>query len=73
VKPVPIAGAQLCPWETRRELSQSVRNLVGSVMSPLLANIYLHELDGFVESLIQSYTQGHDRRGNQETRTYRIA
>jgi hypothetical protein len=36
------------------------------VVSPILANIYLHELDGFVESLIQSYTKGRVRRGNPE-------
>src|SRR3989475_7136223 len=33
-KPVPIAGAQLCPWNTRRELYQKVSNFVGSVISP---------------------------------------
>ena len=48
-KPVPIAGAQLCPWNARRELYQHVGNFVGSVVSPLLANIYLHELDMYME------------------------
>ncbi len=41
-KPIPIAGAQLCSWNTRRELYQKVGNFVGSVLSPLLANLFLH-------------------------------
>ena len=44
-KPVPIAGAQLRPWNTRRELYQHVGNFVGSVCSPLMSNVYLHQLD----------------------------
>ena len=48
-KPVPIAGAQLCPWNARRELYQHVGNFVGSVASPLLANIYLNQLDRYME------------------------
>jgi len=36
----------------------------GGVVSPLLANIYLNEMDRFVEgTLIPEYTRG-DRRGN---------
>ena len=49
-KPVSIAGAQLCPWNTRRELYQHICHFVGSVLSPLLANIYLHQLDMYMES-----------------------
>jgi RNA-directed DNA polymerase len=40
----------LCPWNARRKLYQHVGNFVGSVLSPLLANIYLHELDKYMES-----------------------
>jgi group II intron reverse transcriptase/maturase len=37
----------------------------GSVVSPLLSNIYLNRLDEFVETvLIPSYTRGKDRRRN---------
>jgi len=36
------------------------------VISPILANIYLHELDAFVESLRQKYEQGDRRRTNPE-------
>src|SRR6266581_4662722 len=56
-KPVPVVGAQLCPWNTRRELYQKVGNFVGSVVSPILANIYLHELDCYVEALIADFTK----------------
>lgn len=37
----------------------------GGVISPLLANVYLHQLDEFVETvLIPQYTQGKERRRN---------
>src|SRR6266446_1575117 len=48
-KPVPVVGAQLCPWNARRELYQKVSNFVGSVLSPLLANIALHGLEAVVK------------------------
>lgn len=38
----------------------------GSVCSPILANIYLHELDRFVESLRQKYEKGERRRRSKE-------
>ena len=44
-KPVPIAGAQLCPWNARRVLYQKVGNFVGSVASPVLANRALDGLE----------------------------
>src|SRR5262249_21423272 len=36
----------------------------GSVCSPILANVYLHELDLFVEGLREKYERGRVRRGN---------
>ena len=58
-KPVPIAGAQLCPWNARRVLYQKVGNFVGSVISPLLANVYLHEvLDTWCETVVQAHCRG---------------
>jgi len=36
----------------------------GGIISPLLANIYLHELDCFVETLISGFTQGEKRSNN---------
>jgi len=49
-KPVPIAGAQLCPWNARRELYQKVGNFVGSVLSPLLANVALDGMERLFEA-----------------------
>ena len=41
----------------------------GSVLSPLLANIYLHELDEFIESeLLPEWNKGKQRRLNPEYR-----
>src|SRR5262249_35729786 len=51
-KPVPIAGAQLCPWNARRVLYQKVGNFVGSVISPVLANM---ALDGLERILRKKY------------------
>ena len=39
----------------------------GGILSPLLANIYLHELDRYVEdTLIPAFTKGKNRRRNPE-------
>jgi len=39
----------------------------GGIISPLLANIYLNELDRFVEdTLVKTYTRGKERRHNLE-------
>jgi len=38
----------------------------GGVASPILANIYLHELDCYVETLIANFTRGKTRRVPQE-------
>ena len=38
----------------------------GGVLSPLLANIYLHELDKFMESIKDEYERGVSRRINPE-------
>jgi group II intron reverse transcriptase/maturase len=37
----------------------------GSVLSPLLCNIYLHELDKFVEELKREYCKGEKRKRNK--------
>jgi group II intron reverse transcriptase/maturase len=37
----------------------------GGVVSPLLANVYLHELDEFMETLQKQYNCGRKRRPNQ--------
>ncbi len=42
-----------------------VCNIVGGVISPLLANIYLDQLDQYVEQvLIPAYTRGEKRAAN---------
>lgn len=38
----------------------------GSILSPILCNIYLHELDVFVETLRQKYNKGDSRRTSTE-------
>lgn len=38
----------------------------GSIISPILANVYLHELDCFVEQLRGKYEKGKERQRNQE-------
>src|SRR5439155_24962571 len=48
-KPITIPGSQLCSWNARRVLYQDVGNFVGSVRSPLLANIALHGLEDVVK------------------------
>src|SRR6266446_3577350 len=70
-KPVTIARLKLCPWNTRRELYQKVGNFVGSVRSPLLANVYLHELDCFVTTLADNSTKGKARKHNLAYRALR--
>ena len=36
----------------------------GSILSPLLSNIYLHEFDKFMEEYIQSFNKGTSRQTN---------
>src|SRR6266581_2267706 len=50
---------------------KKVCNFVGGVLSPILANIYLHELDNFVENLIQDFERGDGRGMNPEYVTMR--
>lgn len=40
----------------------------GGIASPILANIYLHELDEFMEKKIKSFSQGKKRARNPEER-----
>src|SRR5215468_5830565 len=64
-KPITIPGSQLCSWNTCRELYRQVSNFVGSVLSPILSNIYMDRLDRYVqETLIPEYMQGKSRAVN---------
>jgi len=42
---VPISGSKFFSGDTNREFYHRVCNIVGGVISPLLSNIYLDELD----------------------------
>jgi retron-type reverse transcriptase len=44
----------------------------GSILSPLLCNIYFHELDIFMEDLINRYNKGIRRSTNKEYTNYKI-
>jgi retron-type reverse transcriptase len=50
--------------ETNKLQTSSIGTPQGSVLSPLLCNIVLHELDKFMESLRVSYNNGEKRRPN---------
>ena len=51
-------------WEYHRSYSGTPQ---GGILSPLLANIYLHELDTFIaEELIPRFSRGKKRRANLE-------
>jgi RNA-directed DNA polymerase len=49
IKPVTIARSEPFARDIGRELYHQFCNIVGGVVSPLLANIYLHELDRYME------------------------
>lgn len=50
-------------WNYHRTYSGTPQ---GGIVSPILANIYLHELDTFVEGLISTFTNGSNRKRNPE-------
>jgi len=58
-KSVSIPGTQVRLWDARRELDHPFCNFVGSVCSPLLANIFLHEvLDAWYERDVKPRMKG---------------
>jgi hypothetical protein len=66
-KPGPIAGSQLCTRKACRELYDIFCNLVGSIRSSLLANMYLRELDRYMEcdTALSGYER-HTRKRHQQ-------
>lgn len=58
-KSVSIPGTQVRLWDARRELYHPFCNFVGSVCSPLLTNIFLHEvLDAWYERDVKPRMKG---------------
>ena len=55
-------------WTFKRTSSGTPQ---GGVISPLLANVYLHELDCFVTTLAENYTKGKARKHNLAYRALR--
>src|SRR6266480_6201966 len=69
------AGYQDLEWARHDSLAGTPQ---GGIASPILANIYLHELDAFVEQLQAELEKGRQRRPNHEyelisDRRYRLA
>src|SRR5262245_8431740 len=56
-KPGSIAGSQLLTRDTRRELYDIFCNIVGSVTSPLLANVALHGLEEYIRTRFPARTR----------------
>jgi hypothetical protein len=64
-----LKAGYLEDWTYHRTYSGTPQ---GGVVSPILSNIYLAELDRFVErELIPDYTKGDQRKSNQEYERYR--
>ena len=65
------AGAYELKWDGQQlEFNQKYNSLSGTpqggIISPILANIYLHEFDKFMEGISAEYTKGKQRRPYRE-------
>lgn len=52
--------------EGKKDTISRIGSPQGSILSPLLSNILLHELDMFMEKYISSFSKGRTRRANPE-------
>src|ERR687892_574748 len=58
-KPGPIAGSKLVTRDADRELYDIFCNIVGSIRSPILANVYLHDaLDLWCQQVVKPRGDG---------------
>jgi len=72
IKPVTIARSKPFARDAGRELYHQFCNIVGGVISPLLANIFLNRLDKFVEwEFKANRTQSGKERGARRSKDYR--
>ncbi len=63
-----LKAGKLEEWEYKDTHSGTPQ---GGILSPLLSNIYLHELDSYIEDmLIPQYTSGKERGKNPEYKRY---
>ncbi|MGG1152323.1 reverse transcriptase/maturase family protein [Bacillus wiedmannii] len=54
-------------WQYHRTFSGTPQ---GGIISPILSNIYLHELDVFMEKFVDTFNQGKSRRRTKEYREF---
>jgi group II intron reverse transcriptase/maturase len=64
-----LRAGHLEQWRFQRTYSGTPQ---GSGCSPIIANIYLHELDKFVEELRLNFDRGKERRSNPEYNSLRL-
>src|SRR3954463_9140332 len=62
---VAVVWPQPIPRDRHRKIEGKFSNIVGGVTSPILANIYLHELDEFMAEMRAGFDRGLKRRATR--------